>query len=165
MREPPQGGVYQASELSQRMSASGTLNDMKNLSLYTSLIDHDFVKPSECIDAQTARACVSYAREQLQIFQMMYVAVFALTEMTEEGLRRCIAMPEFQTMLQALGSNADLSHLPTPSKQQAMAEITTVFNHPTFQPLLAQFPSIVEQMLQSLHQAESQTHQDGQQTL
>lgn len=164
LREPPQGGVYQASELSQRMSASGTLNDMKNLSLYTSLIDYDFVKPSECIDAQTATACVSYAREQLQIFQMVYAAVSALTEMTEEGLRRCIAMPEFQILFQALGSNADLSHLPTPSKEQAMAEITAAFNHPAFQPMFAQFPSIVERMLQSLHQAESQTHQEGQET-
>jgi hypothetical protein len=138
---------------------------MKNFSLYTSLIDHSFVKPSDCIDAQTATACVSHVREQLQIFQMFYAAVFILTGMTEEGLQRCIAMPEFQILFQALGNNADLSHLPTPSKEQAMAEITAVFNHPTFQPLVAQFSSIVEQMLQSLHQAESQTHQDEQQAL
>jgi len=165
MREPPQGGVYQASELSQQMSASGNLNDMKNFSLYTSQIGHEFFKPSESIDAQTATACVSHVCEQLQIFQMFYAAVFALTGMTEEGLRHCIEMPDFQLLFQALGSNTDLSHLPTPGKQQAMAEITTVFNDPAFQPMFAQFPSVVEQMLRSLHQAESQTHQDGQQTL
>lgn len=165
MREPPQDGIYQASDLSQRMSASGTLNDMKNWSLYTSLIDHDFVKPSECINAQTATACVASVHEQLQIFQMVYAAVLALTEMTEEGLRRCVAMPEFQLMFQALGSNADLSHLPTPTKEQAMAEITAAFNHPTVRPLVAQFSSIVEQMLHFLNQAESQTRQDEQQTL
>lgn len=165
MREAPQDGVYQASELSQRMSASGMLNDMKNWSLYTSLIDHDFVKPSECIDAQTATACVAYAREQLQIFQMVYAAVFALTDMTEEGLRRCIAMPEFQLLFETLGSTTDLSHLPAPDEPQARAEMTAVFNHPAFQPLFAQFPSIMEQMLQFLNQGESQTHQDEQQAL
>lgn len=165
MRKPPQGGVYQASELSQQMSTSENLNAMKNYSLYTSQIGHEFFKPSESIDDQTATACVSRARELLQIYQRVYSAIFELTGMTEEGLRRCIEMPEFQMLLQLLGSNADLSHFPVLDKQQAVVGITAFFNEPTIQSLLAQFPSAIEQDLQSLKQAENQTPQDRQQAL
>jgi AbiV family abortive infection protein len=162
IREPPQDGVYRASELSQRMSASGNLNAMKNYSLYVSQIGHDFVKPSELIDHKATTECVAHTREQLQIFRILYSAVSAITGMTEEGLRRFIEIPAFQTMLQALGSNTDLSGLPTPSKQQAIDEITAVFNDPAFRPLLTQFSSDIEQDLRSLTQAESQTRQDEQ---
>src|SRR5437588_14783 len=59
LRESPQDGVYQASELAQRMSASGDLNAKKNYSLYVSQIGHDFVKPSDLIDHTTATECVA----------------------------------------------------------------------------------------------------------
>ena len=151
IRNPPQDGVYQANELAQKMSTSKKRNDMKNYSLYASQVGHDFFKPSELIDDQMAIACVSRTRELLQIFQIGYLAISLLTGMTEEGLRRCIEMPEIQTMLQALGSETDLSNLPVFDKQQAMVEITKVLNSPIFQPLLAQFPSMVEEALQSIN--------------
>ena len=148
--EPSSNGVYQASKLSQRMSAVEDINNRKNYSLYASLIDHEYFKPSELIDDQAAIACVSDARGLLQVTQKFYSGLSALTGMTEEGLRRCIAMPTFQALIQALGDKADLSHLPMTSMQQAMVELTALLNEPTFQ-----FPSLVEQALQSLNQSNS----------
>src|SRR5207247_7008322 len=57
--EPPPDGVYQASELSQRMNTVQDINDMKNYSLYASQIGHEYFKPSELIGDQAAIACVS----------------------------------------------------------------------------------------------------------
>ncbi len=165
LREGPQDGVYQASELAQRMNTSADLNAKKNYSLYVSQIGHDFVKPSDLIDRTAATECVAHAREQLQIFQIVYAAIANVTGMTEEGLRRFIEMPLFQNMLQVLGSNTDLSGLPTPSQQQAMEEMTAVFNDQAFLPLLRHFSSGIEQDLRALNQANSQTRQDEQQAL
>jgi len=164
IRKPPQGGVYQASELSQQMSTSKKLNDMKNYSLYASQVGHDYVKPSELIDEQTALARISYARELLKIYWKTYSAISELTGMTEEGVRRCVEMPEFQALFQLLGNIANLSDLPQVDMQQSMVEITTFFNNPTLQPLLAQIISTMEQYLQSLNQTQNQTYQDGQET-
>ena len=164
IRKPPQGGVYQASELSQQMSTSKKQNDMKNYSLYASQVGHDYVKPSELIDEQMAMARISYARELLKIYWITYSAISELTGMTEEGVRRCLEIPEFQTMFELLGSIADLSDLPKVDKEQSMVEITTFFNNPTLQPLLAQIISTMEQYLQSLNQSQNQTHQDEQVT-
>ncbi len=162
IRNPPQDGVYQTSALSQQMSTSKKLNDMKNYSLYTSQIGQEFFKPSELIDDQTAMACVSHARELLQIYQICYQGLSVLTGMTEEGLRRCIEMPEFQALFQLLGSTADLSNLPPANRQQSIAEITTFFNDPALQLFLTQISSTMDQDLQSLNQTPNQTHQDGQ---
>ncbi len=153
--EPPPDGVYQASELSQRMSTLQDTNDMKNYSLYASQIGHEYSKPSERIDDQAAIACVSYARGLLQVIQMFYTGLSALTGMTEEGLRHCIAMPAFQSLLQALGDKTDLSHFPVIDKQQAMVELTAALNEPTLQAMLAQFPSLIEQALQSPNQSQN----------
>ena len=155
LRQPAQDGAYQASELSQQMDAAEDLNDLKNHSLYASQIGDEFFKPSERINPQLATACVAHAREQLQIFQTMYSALYTLTGMTEEGLRHCIEMPEFQALFQALGNITDLSHLPMVDKQQAIAEMTAMFNNPAFQPLFAQFSAAVEQVLQASNQAEN----------
>ncbi len=155
LRQPAQDGVYQASELSQQMDAAEDLNDLKNHSLYASQIGDEFFKPSERINPQLATACVAHAREQLQIFQTMYSALYTLTGMTEEGLRHCIETPEFQALFQALGNITDLSHLPMVDKQQAMAEMTAMFNNPAFQPLFAQFPAAVEQVLHASNQAKN----------
>lgn len=154
LRHPPDG-AYQASELSQQMDAAEDLNDLKNHSLYASQIEDEFFKPSERINPRLATACVAHAREQLQIFQMMYSALYTLMGMTEEGLRHCIEMPEFQALFQALGNITDLSHIPMVDKQQAMAEMTAMFNNPAFQPLFAQFSAAVEQVLQASNQAEN----------
>src|SRR5260370_13632775 len=62
LRKPPQDGIYQSSELSQQMSTSEKLDNMKNYSLYTSQIGQEYVKPSELIDHETAMECVSHAR-------------------------------------------------------------------------------------------------------
>ncbi len=107
LRTPPQDGIYQSSELSQQMSTSEKLNNMKNYSLYTSQIDQEFVKPSELIDNETAMACVSHARELLEIYQMAYSGLFMLTQWTEEGLRHCIEMPVFQDLFLSVRSNGD----------------------------------------------------------
>jgi len=107
-----------------------------------------------------AMARVSYARELLQIYWMSYSAIFELTGMTEEGVRRCVEMPIFQALFQLLGNVADLSNLPRTDKEQSMIEITTFFNNPTLQPLLAQIFSTMEQDLQSLNQTQNQKHQD-----
>lgn len=164
IRKPPQGGVYQASELSQQMSTSKKLNDMKNYSLYASQVDHDYVKPSEFIDEQSAIAHVSYARELLLFYRKTYTAISELTGMTEDGVRRCIEMPIFQYMFQLLGSIADLSNLPQIDKQQSMDEITTFFNNPTLNPLFTEILLTMEQDLHSHNHAENQTHQDIQET-
>ena len=158
--DPPSDGVYQASELSQRMNTVPDINDKKNYSLYASQIGHEFFKPSELIGDQAAIACVSDARGLLQVAQMFYSLTSTLTGLTEEGLRRCIAMPAFQALLQALGDNADLSHSPVIGKQQAMVEMTAFLNDPTLQAVLAQFPSLIEQLLQST----DQSHKDDPQT-
>ncbi len=137
---------------------------MKNYSLYTSQIGQEYVKPSELIDHETAMECVSHARELLKIYWMTYSGLSMLTGMTEEGLRHCIEMPEFQNLFQMLGSHTDLSNLSQANKEQAMAEITTFFNDPTLRFFLAQVSSIVEQGSQSLNQIQNQTHQDRQET-
>jgi AbiV family abortive infection protein len=160
IRKLPEGGVYQAEELSQQMSTSKKLNDMKNYSLYASQVGHDYVKPSELIDNQAAMERVSYARKLLQVYSMSYSAIFALTGMTEEGLRRSIEMPEFQALFQLLGSITDLSDLSQVDKQLSITEIITFFNNPTLQPLLAQIFSTMEQDLQLLNQTQNQKHQD-----
>ena len=160
LREGPQDGVYQASELAQRMNTSADLNAKKNYSLYVSQIGHDFVKPSDLIDRTAATECVAHAREQLQIFQIVNAAIANVTGMTEEGLRRCVATPAFQALLQALGDKTDLSHFPVIDKQQAVVELTASLNEPTLQAMLAQFPPLVEQALQSLNQS----HNDDPQT-
>jgi hypothetical protein len=49
----------------------------------------------------------------------------------------------------------DLSHIPMVDKQQAMHEMTAIFDNPAFQPLFAQFPAAVEQVLQASNQAEN----------
>ncbi len=152
MFEPPQGGVYQASELLQQMSTLKDKNDMKNFSLYASQNGHDYFKPSELIDEQAAVACVSRARELFMRFRMVYSALFALTGMTEEGLRQFIEMPEFQTLLHTLGSKTDLSYFPVLDKQHSISDITAILNDPTFQPLLVQFSMLAEQASQSLNQ-------------
>jgi hypothetical protein len=78
----------------------------------------------------------------------MFHSTFSeLTGMTEEGLRRCIAMPEFQVLFQALGDKADLSHFPATGTDEAVA-----FLNNTFQAMFAQF---VEQDLQSPNQSNS----------
>lgn len=128
LRTPPQDGIYQSNELSQQMSTSEKLNNMKNYSLYTSQIDQEFAKPSELIDDETAKACVSHARELLQIYQMSYSGLYTLTGWTEEGLRHCIEMPGFQNLFQMLGSMTNLSNLPLANKQHSIDEITTFFN-------------------------------------
>ncbi|SRR5713226_4570430 len=158
--DPPSDGVYQASELSQQMSTLQDTNDIKNYSLYASQIGHEYFKPSERIDDQAAIACVSHARGLQQMFQMFHSGLSALTGMTEEGLRRCVATPAFQALLQALGDKTDLSHFPVIDKQQAVVELTASLNEPTLQAMLAQFPPLVEQALQSLNQS----HNDDPQT-
>ncbi len=158
--EPPSDGIYQASKLSQRMRAVRDINNRKNYSLYASQVDHEYFKPSELIDDQAAIACVSDARGLLQEFQMFYSGMSTLMGMTEEGLRRCIAMPAFQLLLQALGDKADLSHFPAIDEQQAVVGLTAFLNNPTLQAALAQFPSLIEQDLQSLNRS----HNDDPQT-
>jgi hypothetical protein len=153
--ELPSDGVYQASKLSQRMSAVQDINDMKNYSLYASQIDHKYFKPSELIGNQAAIACISHARGLLQGFRTFYSGMSVLTGMTEEGLRRWIATPAFQLLLQALGDKADLSHSPAIDEQQAVVELTAFLNDPTLQAALAQFPSLIEQDLQSSNQSNS----------
>ncbi len=147
------------------MNTSEKLNDMKNQSLYASQVGQDFFKPSELINDQTAMACVSRARELLQIYQMFYSAINELTGMTEVGLRSCVEMPVFQYLFQELGSITDLSNLPLANKQQSMTDMTTFLNNPIFQPFFAQFSSTMEQDLQSLNQTQNQTHQDRQEAL
>jgi AbiV family abortive infection protein len=157
LREPAQDGVYQASELSQQMSEAENLNALKNYSLYASQIGDEFFKPSEIISSQLAAACVSDAREQLQIVQMSYSAWYALTGMTEEGLRQCVETPVFQELFQALGNMTDLSHFPKVGKQQAMGEMTAMLNSPALQPWVALFPTAIEQVLQASNQGENLT--------
>jgi len=147
------------------MSASEKLNDMKNQSLYASQVGQDFFKPSELINDQMARACVSHAHELLQIYQMFYSAINELTGMTEEGLRVCVEMPVFQYLFQVLGSMTDLSNLPLANRQQSMTDMATFLNNPIFQPFFAEFSSALKQDLQSLNETQNQTHQDEQQTL
>jgi AbiV family abortive infection protein len=149
MRRPPEGGVFQASELSQQMTASTKINDMKNHSLYTSQIGHDFFKPSELIDDQTAIACVSHARELLHLYQMFYLAVSMVTGMTEEGFRGFIEMPLLQKFFEELGSMSDLSNLSAVTMQRTIADITTFLNDPILQPFLAELSSVVVQEQQA----------------
>ena len=153
--EPPSDGVYQASKLSQRMRAVRDINKRKNESLYASQIDHEYFKPSDLINDQEAIACISHARRLLQEMRMFYSGLSAMTGMTEEGLRRCIAMPAFQALFQALGDNADLSHFPVIDMQQAMVELTAVLNDSTLHAALVQFPLLIEQDLQSPNQSNS----------
>ncbi len=135
------------------MSTLTDTNAMKNYSLYASQIGHDYFKPSELISDQAATTCISRARGLLQIFRMCHLALSALTGMTEEGFRRCIAMPEFQALFQAFGDKADLSHFPVIDRQQAMVEITALLNEPTLQAILAQFFPLIEQSSQSPNQS------------
>src|SRR5258708_3548538 len=156
MSQPAQDGIYQAEELGLQMSAAEGINDLKNHSLYVSQIGNGFFKPSELIDLQSATACVSDARKLFQIIQMAYSVWSSLTGLTEEGLRSCVETPLFQSLYQALGSAADLSHFPTFEKQQAMEEMVAVLNSPFLHSWMVQFPGAVEELLQSLDQAENQ---------
>lgn len=149
MRKSPQGGVFQASELSEQMNTSARVNDMKNHSLYASQVGQDFFKPSELIDDQPAIACVSHARELLHIYRLFYIAVSTVTGMTEEGLRHFMEMPLLQNLFEELGSMTDLSNLSAVTMQQAIADITTFLNDPILQPFLAELSSVVIQEQQA----------------
>ena len=150
---PPPDGVYQASELSQRMNTVQDINDAKNYSLYASQIDHEFFKPSELVGEQAARTGVSDAHNLLQVTQTFYLMSSTLTGLTEEGLRRCMATPAFQGLFQFLGANADLSHFPVVSREQAMVATTAVFNDPALQDVVVQFSPLFGQVLQSPNQS------------
>jgi AbiV family abortive infection protein len=145
--EPPSDGVYQANKLSQRMRAVQDTNDLKNYGLYASQIDHEYFKPSDLINDQAARECVSHARGRLQWYRMFHSVFSELTGMTEEGLRRCIAMPEFQWLFQTIGDKTDLSHISTVGTDEIVAFFNT-----TFQAMFAQFG---EQDLRSPNQSNS----------
>ena len=151
-------------ELSEQMKTMAKRNDLKNYSLYTSQIGQEFFKPSEVIDDQTARACVSRAHELLLLYQSFYVSIAMVTGMAEEGFQRFTEMRLFQDVFQELGSLTDLSDLSSITKEQSLAEQVTFFNSPTMQQILAQFPLFVQELL-SASQTQNQVQPDSQETL
>lgn len=149
LRKSPQGNADNINELFQLVKASEVnLNKLKNDSLYASQIGNDFVKPSEIISREEATQCITRAREQLQIAQLLYSAIYTLTGMTEEGLRRFIELPEFQNVIQLLESITGPSNAPpVTNEEQVVAELTEVLSNPTIQFWLNQLSIVTESLM------------------
>jgi hypothetical protein len=88
--------------------ATELLNDLKNQSLYVSLIDDTFLKPVERIDPHVAQATISRAHSHLQHVHTIYAEWSTLTGMTEEGIQKALASPEFQVASQMLELETDV---------------------------------------------------------
>jgi AbiV family abortive infection protein len=132
--------------LFQRLHGASATNDLKNQSLYATQISDTFIKPSDVITEEIARATLEHTRAQLQTAQLQASVMALATGGTEAGLRKWIETQEFQAYADVIEGIAGTSEEPVVTDQQLAQEtMRELFANPAVQGLLAHYGALYDQ--------------------